>query len=77
MGPAARPGWRVSVKGKLRLGLQGFNTTCKHPLSDQGRQGYRLSYDGIGFVKVSEAQVSVKEKFFQGGKASYKAKSSD
>jgi hypothetical protein len=23
--------------------------------SDQGRQGYRLSYDGIGFVKVSEA----------------------
>jgi hypothetical protein len=23
--------------------------------SDQGRQGYRLSHDGIGFVKVSEA----------------------
>ena len=45
--------------------------------SDQGRQGYRLSYDGIGFVKVSEAQVSVKEMFFQRGKACYKVKSSD
>jgi hypothetical protein len=45
--------------------------------SDQGRQGYRLSYDGIGFVKVSEAQVSVKEMFFQRGKASYKVRSSD
>jgi hypothetical protein len=31
----------------------------------------------MGFVKVSEAQVPVKEKFFLRGKASYKAKSSD
>jgi hypothetical protein len=45
--------------------------------SNQGRQGYQLSPDGIGFVKVSEAQVSVKEKFFLRRKASYKAKSSD
>jgi hypothetical protein len=44
--------------------------------SDQGRQGYRLSHDGIVFMKVSEAQGSVKEKFFLRAKASYKAKSS-
>jgi hypothetical protein len=36
-----------------------------------------LISDGIGFVKVPEAQVSVKEKFFQRGKASYKVKYSD
>jgi hypothetical protein len=44
----------------------------------QGRYGQPINIcDGIGFVKVSEAQVSVKEKFFLRGKASYKAKSSD
>jgi hypothetical protein len=31
----------------------------------------RLISDGIGFVKVSEAQVSVKEMLFLRGKASY------
>jgi hypothetical protein len=31
----------------------------------------------MGFVKVSEAQVSVKEKFFLRAKASYKVKYSD
>jgi hypothetical protein len=36
-----------------------------------------LISDGIGFVGVSEAQVSVKEKFFQRGRVSYKARSSD
>jgi hypothetical protein len=46
-------------------------------VSDQGQQGYRLSYGGIGLVKAPEAQVSVKKKIFQRGKASYKAKSSD
>jgi hypothetical protein len=39
--------------------------------SGQGQQGYRLSSDGMGLVKVPEAQVSVKEKFFLRGKASY------
>ena len=37
----------------------------------------RLVSDGIGFVRVSEAQVSVKEKFFLRAKAPYKVKSSD
>jgi hypothetical protein len=37
----------------------------------------RLISDGMGLVKVPEAQVSVKEKFSLRGKASYKAKSSD
>jgi hypothetical protein len=43
----------------------------------QGRQGYRLRFDGMGFVKVPGAQVSAKEKFFPRGKAFCKAKSSD
>jgi hypothetical protein len=30
-------------------------------LCDQGRQGYGLCCDGMGFVKVSEDQVSVKD----------------
>jgi hypothetical protein len=53
MGPAARPGWRVSVKGALRLGLQGFTTTCS-PLTRVGTAN-RLPFDGMGFIKVSEA----------------------
>jgi hypothetical protein len=36
-----------------------------------------LLFDGIGFVKASEALVPVKEKVFLRGKALYKAKSSD
>jgi hypothetical protein len=68
MGPAARPGWRVSVKGELRLGLQGFNTTCS-PLTRVGRataiklrwHRVRWSAGGLTFGLV----VSVKEKFFQ------------
>jgi hypothetical protein len=45
--------------------------------SDQGRWGYRISSDGIGPIRVPEAQVPVKGKFFLRGKSSYKARSSD
>jgi hypothetical protein len=42
--------------------------------SDQDRQGYRLSSDVIRFVKVSGAQVSVKDKFSPRGKAFARSK---
>jgi hypothetical protein len=65
----------ISLKRRLRRGLQGFATTSS-PLARAGTAS-RLISDGIGLVKVPEAQVPVKEKFFLRGKASYEAKSSD
>jgi hypothetical protein len=65
----------ISLKRRLRRRLQGFTTTC-NPLARVGTAN-RLVSDGIGLVKASEAQVSVKEKFFLRAKASYKAKSPD
>jgi hypothetical protein len=71
MGSVARPGWRVSSKGRLLLGFHGFTTTCK--LLTMGPpikvRGYGVRY------KVPGAQISVKEKFFLRGKAFYKVKS--
>jgi hypothetical protein len=65
----------ISLKRRPRRRLQGSTTTC-NPLARAGTAS-RLISDGIESVEVSGAQVSVKEKFFQRGKASYKAKSSD
>jgi hypothetical protein len=65
----------ISLKRRLRRRLQGSTTTCN--LLARVGTASRLVSDGIGFVKVSEAQVSVKEKFFLRAKASYKVKSSD
>jgi hypothetical protein len=74
------PRWHTARVASLWEGGASFGITrLYHNMQppDQGRQGYRLSSDGIGFVKASEAQVSAKEKFFLRGKASYKVKSSD
>jgi hypothetical protein len=65
----------ISLKRRLRRRLQGFTTTGS-PLARVGTAS-RLISDGMGLVNASEAQVSVKEKLFLRGKASYKAKSSD
>jgi hypothetical protein len=48
----------------------------KRQLFGQGRQAYRLRFDGMGVVKVPGAQVQVWKKKNLRGKASYKAKSS-
>jgi hypothetical protein len=70
MGPASRSGVRLAsfCEGEASFGITGLYHNVQP--SDQGRQGYRLSHDGIVFIKVSEAQVSVKEKFFLRAKAS-------
>jgi hypothetical protein len=60
------------------MGSHGFTTTCS-PLTRAGTTN-RLLFDGMGFVKASRAQASVKEIRFscEGGLfAFYKAKSSD
>jgi hypothetical protein len=57
----------ISLKRRLRRRLQGFTITY-NPLAKAGTVS-RLVSDGIGFVKVPEAQVPVKEKFFPRGKA--------
>jgi hypothetical protein len=66
----------IFLKRRLRRRLQGFTTTTCSPLAGVGTAS-RLISAGIGPVKVPEAEVSVKEKFFLRGKASYKVKSSD
>jgi hypothetical protein len=76
--PCVRPkalaeSWRtarmaISLKRRLRRRLQGFTTTHS-PLASVGTASRLQVSDGIGFVNVSEAQVSVKEKFFPRGKA--------
>jgi hypothetical protein len=53
MGPAARPGWRVSLMRRLLRGLQGPITTCS-PLI-RAVTANRLLPDGIGLVRVSGA----------------------
>jgi hypothetical protein len=54
-------------EGEASFGITRLYYNVQPP--DQGRQGYRLSCDGIGPVKAPGAQVSVKEKFFLRGKA--------
>jgi hypothetical protein len=71
----------ISLKRRLRRAALGItrlyhNVQCVQPFG-QGRQGYRLSFDGMGFIKVPGAQVSVKEKFFPRVKAFCRVKSSD
>jgi hypothetical protein len=50
----------ISLKRRLRRRSQGFTTT-RNPLARVGTVS-RLISDGMGFVKVSEAWASVKER---------------